>query len=222
MLHRRLKGSLTTVTFVTGADQNDATHLRVNPSILYFGTPVVLLVSLNADGTANLAPMSSAWTLGWTIMLGLGARGKTVENLQREGECTINLPGPALWRHVEKLAPLTGRDPVPDSKAGHFRFEPRKFEAAGLTPQASQAVSPPRVLECRLQLEATVADIRFIGPDRTAVAVEAHVVIVHAAPELVLPGTNHIDPGSWSPLLYLFRHYVAKGEHLGKTFRAEA
>ncbi|QIZ34619.1 hypothetical protein [Saccharopolyspora sp. ASAGF58] len=36
-------------------------HVTIAPSILYFGTPVVLLSTENSDGTANLAPMSSAW-----------------------------------------------------------------------------------------------------------------------------------------------------------------
>jgi flavin reductase (DIM6/NTAB) family NADH-FMN oxidoreductase RutF len=196
-------------------------HRRIEPAILYFGTPVVLIASLNEDGSANLAPMSSAWALGRTVMLGLGVSGKTLENLQRERECTINLPESGLWHNVEQLAPLTGRNPVPEQKSAQFQFESEKFEAAGLTPQASEMVGPPRVLECRLQLEATIADVNHIGPEKSAAAVEAHVVRVHAAPDLVLPGTNHVDPYSWSPLLYVFRHYVATGEHLGKTFRAE-
>lgn len=36
------------------------THLVVRPSILYFGTPVVLLTTENADGTGNLAPLSGS------------------------------------------------------------------------------------------------------------------------------------------------------------------
>ncbi len=35
-------------------------HLTVEPKIFYFGTPVVLISTVNEDGTANLAPMSSA------------------------------------------------------------------------------------------------------------------------------------------------------------------
>jgi flavin reductase (DIM6/NTAB) family NADH-FMN oxidoreductase RutF len=38
----------------------------VEPSILYFGTPVVLISTLNQDRSVNVAPMSSAWWLGWT------------------------------------------------------------------------------------------------------------------------------------------------------------
>ncbi|MGZ4390412.1 MAG: flavin reductase family protein [Gaiellaceae bacterium] len=198
-----------------------ATHLRITPSILYFGTPVVLLSTLNEDGSANLAPMSSAWALGYTVVLGLGTGGKTIENLRRERECVINVPDATLWQQVERLAPLTGRDPVPARKAAaQFRFEPRKFAAAGLTPQPSERVAAPRARECPLQLVATVSEIRPIG-DGTAAAVEVEVVRVHAAPEIVVEGTNHVDPFRWTPLLYVFRHYVAAGERLGKTFRAE-
>ena len=198
-------------------------HVQIEPPILYFGTPVVLLSTLNEDGNPNLAPMSSAWALGYRVMLGLGASGKTLENLRRERECVINVPDPSLWRHVERLAPLTGRDPVPEWKAATwFRFEPRKFEAAGLTPQPSESVGAPRVLECLLQLEAEVRDIRPLGPHGEAAAVETEVVRVHAASEIVVAGTNHVDPQRWTPLLYVFRHYVAGGERLGKTFRAEA
>jgi flavin reductase (DIM6/NTAB) family NADH-FMN oxidoreductase RutF len=35
-------------------------HTSIEPGILYFGTPVVLISTINPDGTANLAPMSSA------------------------------------------------------------------------------------------------------------------------------------------------------------------
>jgi flavin reductase (DIM6/NTAB) family NADH-FMN oxidoreductase RutF len=207
---------------VTATAANDhGAHLTIEPSILYFGTPVVLLSTMNEDGTPNLAPMSSAWALGHTLVLGLGAGGKTIENLRRERECVVNLPDAGLWENVARLAPLTGRSPVPAAKAGEFRFEPRKFEIAALTPQRSQLVTAPRVRECPLQLEATVSGIRTIGPEQTAAAVEVQVVRVHAAPEIVIEGTNHIDPSRLTPLLYVFRHYVAAGARLGRTFRAE-
>jgi flavin reductase (DIM6/NTAB) family NADH-FMN oxidoreductase RutF len=196
-------------------------HVRIEPSILYFGTPVVLLTTLNPDGTANLAPMSSAWALGYTVVLGLGRSGQTLANLARTGECVINLPSAELWSNVERLAPLTGMHPVPEVKAEQFSYEPRKFEAAGLTPQASEVVTPPRVAECPLQLEAEVVGITPIGADATAASVEARVVAVHAMPALVIEGTQRIDPERWSPLLYVFRHYFGTGGELGRSFRAE-
>ena len=52
-------------------------HTVIDPAILYFGTPVVLVSSTNVDGSSNLAPMSSAWWLGHSCMLGFGARSLT-------------------------------------------------------------------------------------------------------------------------------------------------
>src|SRR4029453_11075439 len=52
------------------------THLTIEPSILYVGTPVALLSTANDDGTINLAPMSSAWALGDVVVLGVGEAGQ--------------------------------------------------------------------------------------------------------------------------------------------------
>ncbi|WP_238010996.1 flavin reductase family protein [Dactylosporangium sp. AC04546] len=192
----------------------------IEPRILYFGTPVVLLTTRNADGTANLAPMSSAWALGRTVVLGVGADGQTARNLAERPSLVINLPPPWLWEAVERLAPLTGRDPVPPAKADRFRFEPAKFAAAGLHPVPSEIVDVPRVAECPLQLEARAVAVR---PDETGDfrIVEAHVVRVHADPALVVPGTQHVDPARWQPLVYNFRHYYGLGPELGHSFRSE-
>jgi flavin reductase (DIM6/NTAB) family NADH-FMN oxidoreductase RutF len=43
----------------------------INPKILYCGTPVALVSSINHENTHNLAPISSFWALGWTMVLGL-------------------------------------------------------------------------------------------------------------------------------------------------------
>jgi hypothetical protein len=40
-------------------------HIKSYPSILYFGTPVVLISTKNPNGTDNLAPISSIFWLGW-------------------------------------------------------------------------------------------------------------------------------------------------------------
>ncbi|MFB8069754.1 flavin reductase family protein [Streptomyces californicus] len=194
-------------------------HVTVTPSILYFGTPVVLLSTENENGSFNLAPMSSAWALGHVIVLGLGAEGQTAHNLRSRRDLVVNLPGPAQWPAVERLAPLTGRTPVPASKRGSFRFEPDKFAAAGLRPQPSERVRPPRVAECPMQLEARVAQAR---PDSSGdfLIVEAQVLTVHADSRIVVSGSQHIDPAAWSPLIYNFRHYYGLGPELGHSFRS--
>ncbi|MFI7341502.1 flavin reductase family protein [Streptomyces sp. NPDC050085] len=195
-------------------------HTSVEPSVLYFGTPVVLLSTENADGTFNLAPMSSAWALGQTLVLGLGTEGQSARNLAVRPDVVVSLPGPGQWQAVERLAPLTGRFPVPASKPRGCRFEPDKFGAAGLTPQPSVTVRPPRVAECPLQLEARAVDVR---PDAGGefTVVEAAVRRVHATSDIVVPGTGHIDPVAWSPLVHNFRHYFGLGPELGHTYRSE-
>jgi flavin reductase (DIM6/NTAB) family NADH-FMN oxidoreductase RutF len=66
-------------------------HKTIQPNILYFGTPVVLISTLNEDGSANLAPMSSAWWLNQSCMLGMSSKSQTVQNLLRERQCVLNL-----------------------------------------------------------------------------------------------------------------------------------
>lgn len=200
-------------------EETSAGHTAITPSILYFGTPVVLLSTENDDGSCNLAPMSSAWALGQVVVLGLGGEGQTAVNLRKRADLVVNLPGPDQWAAVERLAPLTGRSPVPDHKRGAFRFEPDKFTAAGLRPEPSELVRPPRVAECPLQLEARAVAVR---PDTSGdfLVVEARVLKVHADPRIVVPGTQHVDPAAWSPLIYNFRHYHGLGPELGHSFRS--
>lgn len=195
-------------------------HLVIEPKILYPGTPVALISTLNPDGTPNLAPMSSFWALGWTAMLGFGRNGQTCANLSRTGECVVNFPGPDLWQPVERLAPLTGRNPAPAHVLGYGgRYEPDKFGAAGLTPMTADLVSAPRVQECLLQLEARVVAIRRLEDESDCVAAELRILRVHAAPEILKPEGSHIDPASWQPLLYNFRRYHGLGPELGRSFR---
>jgi flavin reductase (DIM6/NTAB) family NADH-FMN oxidoreductase RutF len=198
-----------------------APHVPVAPKILYFGTPVVLISTENPDGSSNLAPISSAWALGKHVVVGLGRGGQSLENLERTGECVLNLPSPELWQAVERLAPLTGKNPVPAYKAAQFRYESDKFGAAGLTPVPAEHVRPARVLECPLQIEGRVVAIHSLGgPDGPACAVEVEALQTYADPRIVL-GPNHIDPTAWSPLIYNFRHYFGLGAELGRTFRAD-
>src|SRR5689334_8635584 len=121
-------------------------HQTIEPAILYFGTPVVLVSTVNEDGWPNLAPMSSAWWLGWRCMLGFGASSKTPQNMMRTGECVLNLPSIEMVAEVDRLARTTGTNPVPEGKVRRgYRYERDKFGVAGLTPVPSETVAAPRV-----------------------------------------------------------------------------
>jgi flavin reductase (DIM6/NTAB) family NADH-FMN oxidoreductase RutF len=152
----------------------------IEPKILYFGTPVALISSQNEDGSTNLAPISSFWALGWTFMLGLLDETKTADNLARVRECVVNIPSPEMWQNVEKLAPLTGRNPVPELKTRQFRFEPDKFGVSELSPMPSDIVHPERVRECPVHLECRVVHLHTLSGERLirlggGVAVEVEV-----------------------------------------------
>jgi flavin reductase (DIM6/NTAB) family NADH-FMN oxidoreductase RutF len=196
-------------------------HVTIDPAILYLGTPVVLVSSINTDGTANLAPMSSAWWLGRSCMLGFGARSHTPANIQRTGECVLNLPSVHQVSAVNRLARTTGSDPVPPHKlAMGYRHEADKFGAAGLTSVASELVAAPRVNECPVQLEATLEAVHPLAvrdPERRGglVAFELRIVCVHVSESIRMAGhDDRIDPELWRPLMMSFQHFYGLGERV--------
>ena len=201
-------------------NQSPAT-VSIEPAILYFGTPVVLISTTNEDGSANLAPMSSAFWLGWRCMLGLDASSKTTENLMRTGELVLNLPSSAQVDAVDRLARLTGTNPVPDAKKMRgYVHEKNKFDIAGLTPVSSETVVPPRALECPVQMEAVLSAAHGLMQDddqwRIGLKVfEVRIQRVHVHPAILMAGTsNRIDPDKWNPLIMSFQKFygLAQGQ----------
>ena len=146
-------------------------HLSSSPAILYFGTPVVLISTINEDGSYNLAPMSSIFWLGWRCIIGLSAFSKTTENIIRTGQCVLNLPSVDQVGAVNLLAKTTGSDPVPAGKQQKgYRHLQEKFDIAGLTPVNSETILPPRVLECPVQLEAVLEDTHGLAQNDSALS----------------------------------------------------
>jgi flavin reductase (DIM6/NTAB) family NADH-FMN oxidoreductase RutF len=189
-------------------------HVSAEPAILYFGTPVVLISSLNEDGSPNLAPMSSAFWLGWRCVLGLSAVSKTSQNLRRSGECVLNLPAEQQVEAVNRLALTTGSDPVPAFKAKRgYRHVHDKFERAGLSPLASTSVQPPRIRECPVQLEAAVESVQELAAADSmlkgkVLIFEVRVTRVHCDESILMDGQpNRIDPDRWRPLIMSFQQF---------------
>lgn len=196
-------------------------HRSVEPAILYFGTPVILVSTIDRDGTPNLAPISSAFWLGWRCLIGVAAFSKTLDNLLETQQCVLNLPSVAEAPAVNRLALTTGFNPVPPHKAARgYRHEPDKFAAAGLTPLTAETVAAPRVRECPVQLEAVVEashglaeqDARLRGHAR---CFELRIQRVHVDEVLLVPGTpERIDPERWRPLIMSFQRFYGLGEEL--------
>lgn len=199
----------------------ETTHITVEPKVLYVGTPIALITTMSPDGSVNIGPMSSAWALGRTIVLGWEATSQTLANLMREGECVVNYPHADQWASVEAIATLTGRNPPAAHKADQFSYTDDKWTPGGFVPQASRSVRPPRIAECAIQCEAEVQRIHEpAGPDRAGFRiVETYVRTIHARRDIVDPSTGHIDTEAWAPALYVFRDYFGTGPRLGQTRR---
>jgi flavin reductase (DIM6/NTAB) family NADH-FMN oxidoreductase RutF len=182
--------------------------------MLYFGTPVVLISSLNADGSTNLAPMSSAWWVGNTAMLGMSVNAQTVRNLRERPHCVLNLVDATMVDAVDRLALLTGRPDVPEYKrARGYRFEPDKFAAAGLTaappPDPDEPGRPAAVAESLIHLDGEVRAIHPIdGADSGLRALEVAIVRTRVDESLLMDQhPNYIDPLRWNPMFMKFTEY---------------
>ncbi len=196
-------------------------QITIEPGILYFGTPVVLISTVNEDGSLNLAPMSSAFWLGWRCVLGLAAASKTPQNMMRTRECVLNLPSAALAGMVDRLALTTGSDPVPEGKQRRgYRYEPDKFGVSGFTAMPSETVRAPRIRECPVQLEAVVEAVHGLAEGDALLAgrtnvIEVRIQRVHADETILMDGApNRIDPDKWRPLILSFQEFYGLGPKL--------
>lgn len=197
---------------------------QIRPSVLYPGTPVVLITTTNPDGSANISPLSSFWALGSRVVLGLGTDGQGSENLAARGECVLNFPSAEQFEQVEMIARATGRSPVPAGKRAMGYLHVRdKFALAGYTPLPSAKVAAPAIAECPLQVEIGLLALHEPHSETSLgfVIAEGEVRCVHAHASITLPDSEHIDVHSWRPLLYVFRHYMSAHGPLARNFRAE-
>ena len=184
----------------------------LNPKMLYFGTPVVLVSSWNSDGTTNLAPMSSAWWVGKTAMLGLSVHSQTVRNLQQRPQCVLNLADAAMVDAIDRLALLTARPDVPEYKrARGYTYEPDKFTAGGLTPARLGEQTPAGVAESLIHMEGQVRNIHPIdGEDSGLCALEVSVLRTRVDESVLMADhPNYIDPLAWNPLFMKFTEYFS-------------
>jgi len=199
-------------------------HCTIDPAILYFGTPIVLVSTVNEDGSYNLAPISSVFWLSWRCVIGIGAASKTAENILRTKECVINMPSEHQAGAVNRLALTTGRNPVPEYKRQRgYRYVPDKFQLAGVTPLASATCKAPRVLECPVNMEAKVASVHYIAEDNAELksklaSIELKVIRLHAEENVLLDGyRNRIDPDKWRPLIMSFQQFYGLSGRLSQS-----
>ncbi|KAF9773461.1 hypothetical protein IL306_008702 [Fusarium sp. DS 682] len=190
------------------------THSIITPAIMYWGTPVALITTLNDDGTANIGPISSVWWLGHRCVLGLASGAQTTINLFRTKQCVINLASDDMAHYINPIAKTTGTPDVPLGKKNRgYKHCKDKFGLSGLTQQVSDLVQPPRITECPVQMEAEFMNSMELMqdlPDRKGVllAIEVKILRTHVRNDLRLAGhANRIDPDRWKPLIMSFQNF---------------
>lgn len=203
-------------------------HSAISPSILYWGTPVVIVSTTNPDGTSNLGPMSSAFWLGDKCMLGLLACSQTTVNLLRTKQCVLNLPSDEMTANVNGLARTTGTPEIPQVKQMlGYQHVKDKFAASDLTPEPSELVEPPRVKECPVQMEAELVAVHEMHGSSPmqgfTVAIEVKILRTYVTEELRMDGhENRVDPDNWKPMIMSFQKlYGLRGGQLAKSTLAD-
>ncbi|MFC9561656.1 flavin reductase family protein [Agromyces sp. NPDC056965] len=210
-------------SFIDTATARSA-HAPIDPAILYFGTPVALLSTVDKLGHANLAPNSSVWWLGHTAVVGIAARSQTGRNLVATREVVINLPSTAEVDAVDRLALTTGRDPVSvrKSEAG-YRHVFDKFAEARVHALPAELVAPPRVREFPVHLEGRVAAVHPLhgatdAESADTLAVEIDVVRVHVHDRVRSRShPNRIDADRWRPLIMSFQRFFGFGAEVAPS-----
>lgn len=151
--------------------------------------PIGWVSTVSPRGVPNLAPYSFFNAVGANPPAVIfsptnrrdGSKKDSLLNSQATGEFVVNI----VSHPVVELMNATSRE---------LPYEVSEFEAAGLTPIASERVRPPRVAEAKVHLECEVLQIVPVGSGPLAGnLVIGKVVLMHVADD-VLDASGLIDP----------------------------
>ena len=112
---------------------------------LYYGFPVFLLGYKDEKYGYNYTTISSSYTLGDMLVIGVWKLGNAIKQIESTGCFTINVPSEALMNEIEIGGLHSGND--------KFKLAPR------LTITNSEKVDAPIINECVLNIECEVIRI---------------------------------------------------------------
>ncbi|NLX42500.1 MAG: flavin reductase family protein, partial [Chloroflexi bacterium] len=178
----------------------------LGPTTQLYPMPAVLL-AVKTDVGANL--MAVAWVgivAGQPPMLAMevGARHYTTPFLDKEGECTVNVPSAAMAVGVDYCGSVSGTD------------DPNKAATCGWTLQPSRLVSAPLVAECPVSFECRVTSKVAAGRGSFYLCeiVETHVD-EEVLDERGRPDARLVDPLIFTP----DGAYARLGDSLGRAWQ---
>ena len=134
--------------------------------------PVYLIVSLSEDSTPNV--MAASWVTPvndepFLVGIALGKESKTLSNILRTGECTINVVGEELVDKVYAAGSYSG-------------WKTKKWEMLGFTPHPSTKIKTPGIAEAYGFIECSL--VKTVDFD-TVEFVVCKSVSVHVKKDLV-------------------------------------
>ena len=190
-------------------------HQRIERVGFYYGFPVFFMTTKDrATGTDDLTPLSSSWTLGNTMVIGIGQGNKGFQNLEEGAEATFSVPDDTLYEQLKRIEKTTGvQEPAGVKKELGYTYCPDKFAAAGLTRLPGETVRTVRVAECPIHIETVVESIT---PKDWFAVVVCRITAIFVSDELLRDG--RIDTAKWRPLIYKFKEYTTTGERIGLNF----
>ena len=176
--------------------------VNLNPTVLLFPLPVVLLTCVDKSGQANII------TLAWVgivnseppmVSVSIRPSRYSASLVKTSGEFVINIPSEKMVREVDICGMVSGK-------------EVDKFAKTGLTPKPAKEVSPPLIEECPVNLECKV---------RETISLESHevflaeIMAIHVEKN-VLRGRGKVDMTKILPIVYCggIREYWSMGKRL--------
>ncbi len=182
-------------------------HVTTEPNILYFGTPVVLISTVNEETIiSRMRRRASAGSFQFAaeFIATASASELAVAARSRGGQ-----PPRAHHRH---------RSCAEGQAASRLSYEKSKFEIAGMTAVASETIAAPRALECPVQMEGVLEAHHGLAEDDKLLrgrvtTFEVRIQRVHVDEALLVDGKpDHIDPDKWRPLIMSFQKFYGLGD----------
>jgi len=162
-------------------------------SKLLYPRLTVLITTCDSQGRPDVAAFSFFMPVSFEpkyVAFAVAPTRHTFSNLREVGEFVVNVPTADMLREVWICGTVSGKDAD-------------KFKLAGLTPIPSEAVKPPRIKGCPVQLECKVEYMGEFG--------DHYLVVGRVVAE-------HVEAEDYEPIL----HYSGEVFYrVGRQLRAE-
>lgn len=167
--------------------------IEKEPSTFLYPCPVVLVTTVNNNGTPNIVTLAWVGVANSTPpMLSIAVREQRHShgNLMKTKEFVVNIPSSDLVLQTDHCGTVSGK-------------EHDKFAETGLTPEPSKIVKPPGIRECPVNVECRVRHTINLGSHDLFIG----EVVAARVEESVLGADGRVDVRRAKPLAYTGRYW---------------